>query len=137
MQLNAANETISDQRNRIDQLTLQLAQTEQTINVNEQRLETTEKELENQVSILFLFLLFYFLFFCLFPSLLFPLLPFFSPFSSSAFLLSFFLFYLSSLLFPLLPIPSLTFFPFSFHFSSFPFPVLLLFRFPSFSIPFP
>lgn len=104
--LNAANETINDQRNKIDQLTLQLAQTEQTVNDSEERLETTEKELKNQVSFLSPFS----------PHTTFPFLSFFLP-----------LFYFLSLAFSfLLSYSFCQFISFLFSFSLPPFPPITL-----------
>ena len=51
LELEAANETIVEQRNIIDQLTLQLAEREKTIDDKEQQFTKTEKDLKNEVSL--------------------------------------------------------------------------------------
>lgn len=50
LELKAANETINDQRDKIDQMTLQLIQSEKTINDDKEHFETTEKELKDQIN---------------------------------------------------------------------------------------
>ena len=51
VELETANEKIAEQRNIIDQLSLQLAEREKTINEKEQQLAQTEKELKNEVNL--------------------------------------------------------------------------------------
>ena len=51
LELEAANETTVEQRNIIDQLTLQLAEREKTINEKEQQSVKIENELKNEVSL--------------------------------------------------------------------------------------
>ena len=52
LELEVANETIVEQRNIIDQMTLELAESKKTINDKDQQSAMTEKDLKNEVRLL-------------------------------------------------------------------------------------